>query len=96
MMRYGYQRSHRSGASPRAVPARGSQARWDGFAYTLAAPSVVPTSASRCRSYSVMTVAPALRPLVQRTNGRCPECAGPLVSGEASVACPVCGFSRRG
>lgn len=24
---------------------------------------------------------------------RCPDCAGPLVSGEGCRVCPVCGFS---
>ena len=71
--------------------------RFDGYQYSLLAPPAphaVPVRESD--SYAVRAAAPALRPLVRRYNSRCPECAGPLVSGEGAVACPVCGFSRRG
>ncbi len=38
----------------------------------------------------------AQRSLIQRPNGpRCPDCGGPIVHGEGSLRCPICGFTRR-
>jgi hypothetical protein len=74
-----------------------SLAPFDGYQFSLLAPPVPRATPPReSDPYAVRAVAPALRPLVRRYNSRCPECAGPLVSGEGAVACPVCGFSRRG
>lgn len=70
---------------------------FSGYRYSLFAPPAQRATPVRSSDpYTVRAVAPALRPLVRRYNSRCPECAGPLVSGEGCVACPVCGFAKRG
>jgi uncharacterized Zn finger protein (UPF0148 family) len=34
--------------------------------------------------------------LIERPNGsRCPDCGGPVIQGEGSVRCAICGFTRR-
>src|SRR5690242_17319477 len=95
MMRYASRRSSVV-AAPR--PAHGAYGRYGGSQYAL-----LPASAPRTATVHVAdepvtfrAVAPRLRPLVARYNSRCPECTGPLVSGEGAVACPVCGFRRLG
>jgi len=95
-MRYAVTRYPRGGG---AAPAGRPRSRFDGYQFSLFAPptqATAPTRAAAAEPYIVRAVPPALRPLVARYNGRCPECAGPLVSGEACVACPVCGFRRQG
>jgi hypothetical protein len=96
MMRYSSFRQQQRfpTALARPLPPRN---RYDGYQFSLFAP---PSQAAATRSenepYTVRAVAPSLRPLVARTGNRCPECAGPLINGEACVACPVCGFRRQG
>ncbi|MHB8575432.1 MAG: hypothetical protein ACYDCQ_08880 [Dehalococcoidia bacterium] len=95
MLRYSTDRYQRSGGqAPTAWPRN----RFDGYQFSLFAPPTarVPARGAVIEPYAVRSVTPALRSLVARHNGRCPECAGPLVSGEACVACPVCGFRRQG
>ena len=73
--------------------------RFDGYQFSLFPPPA-PAAAGHLHvddlPYSFRAVAPRLRPLVVRYNNRCPDCAGPLVSGEGAIACPVCGFRRLG
>jgi hypothetical protein len=93
MMRYAFGRAARG-----TVTAAPPSSRFDGYQFSLFAP---PATAARSRArsdepYSIRAVTPSLRPLAARTGNRCPECAGPLVNGEGSVACPVCGFTRHG
>lgn len=101
MMRYPASGPQGAARSRFAAYARASGAaapsRFDGYQYSLLAPPSERVATVReSDPYAVRAVAPALRSLVRRYNSRCPECAGPLVSGEGAVACPVCGFSRRG
>ena len=99
MLRSATMRYPRAGTSAFAAQPRH---RFDGYQFSLFAPpsrlanATAPTRADAAEPYTVRSLPPTLRPLVARTNGRCPECAGPLVSGEACVACPVCGFRRQG
>jgi hypothetical protein len=99
MMRYPASTA-RSFANPRfAAYARAGAASpsFDGYQYSLFAPPAHRAAPLRPSDpYTVRAVAPSLRPLVRRYNSRCPDCAGPLVSGEGCVACPVCGFAQRG
>jgi len=90
MMRYA---TNRAQAAVLPHPTRN---RFDGYQFSLFAPPAMPRRASADEPRSLRSVAPRLRPLVARYNSRCPECAGPLVSGEGAVACPVCGFRRLG
>ncbi len=72
---------------------------YQGFQFSLFAPPPLKDArrpALESLPYTVRSVAPSLRPLMARTGNRCPDCGGPLVNGEGCVACPVCGFSRRG
>jgi len=101
MMRYDSLCRQQSAGRPYLRPDRAS---FDGYQYSLFAPPagaaidqpVVQGPNGRPAPYTVRAVAPALRPLMTRYSNRCPDCAGPLVNGEACVACPVCGFRRRG
>ena len=96
MMRYASTRYPRTGFTTTAARPRN---RFDGYQFSLFAPPALASMPARVTTeepYTVRAVPPALRPLVARYNGRCPECAGPLVSGEACIACPVCGFRRQG
>src|SRR4051812_44503048 len=68
--------------------------RYDGYQYSLFPAPVALAQRAPDEPRSFRAVAPRLRPLVARYNSRCPECAGPLVSGEGAVACPICGFRR--
>ena len=100
MMRYPASTA-RSFTSPRfAAYARAgtvAPSSYDAYQYSLFAPPTQHAAPLRPNDpYTVRAVAPALRPLVRRYRNRCPECAGPLVSGEGCVACPVCGFAQRG
>lgn len=92
MMRYAPARRAGAALAPRN--------RFDGYQFSLfPAPSLARGAASArsgLEPVSLRAVTPRLRPLVARHNGRCPDCAGPLVSGEGAVACPVCGFRRFG
>ncbi len=101
MMRYSTYRLPRYGAAPFAGSpgVRAVRNRFDGYQFSLLAPPLPGTGVRAAESNQPRTaraVAPSLRSLVARTGNRCPECAGPLVNGEGCVACPVCGFSRRG
>lgn len=94
MMRYSAGRYQHDGTQLAALRPRN---RFDGYQFSLLAPpATVARAAVAGEPYSVRSVTPSLRPLMARTNGRCPECAGPLVSGEACLVCPVCGFRRQG
>ncbi len=101
MMDYSTYRSPRNSAvsfagALREHPARN---RFEGYQFSLLAPPLPGAGVRVAESNQVRSaraVAPSLRALVARTGNRCPECAGPLVNGEGCVACPVCGFCRRG
>jgi len=86
----------RAGAS--FGPARGTMPAYAGYEWSLLAPPLKAERGARQEAlpYTVRSVAPSLRPLMARTGNRCPDCGGPLVSGEGCVACPVCGFRRQG
>jgi len=97
MMRTASYRHPRNGAPPLA--ARGAAPAYAGYQFSLFAPPPLKDErrpALESLPYTVRAVAPALRPLMARTGNRCPDCGGPLVSGEGCVACPVCGFRRQG
>ncbi|HZQ34514.1 MAG TPA: hypothetical protein VFD32_01185 [Dehalococcoidia bacterium] len=97
MMRSASYRPSRHGAAPAA--ARNVASPYAGYQFSLLAPPPV-TAESRsgleALPYTVRAVSPSLRPLMARTGNRCPDCGGPLVSGEGCIACPVCGFRRQG
>ncbi|HEY7296273.1 MAG TPA: hypothetical protein VH916_14605 [Dehalococcoidia bacterium] len=98
MMRTGSYRQTRANAAP--IVARRDRATDDrGYQFSLFAPPPLKDDrrpALEALPYTVRAVAPSLRPLMMRTGNRCPDCGGPLVSGEGCVACPVCGFRRQG
>lgn len=96
MMGYSSSRYQRGST---ADPVAGRRNRFDGYQFSLLAPPAPGVRVRRVDAgvpYTIRAVAPSLRPLMARTGNRCPECAGPLVSGEGCVACPVCGFRRQG
>jgi DNA-directed RNA polymerase subunit RPC12/RpoP len=97
MMRTAGNRQPRYGAAP--IAARNSAPLYAGYRFSLLAPPPArtePRTGSDAMPYTIRAVAPSLRPLMARTGNRCPDCGGPLVSGEGCVACPVCGFRRQG
>ncbi|HEY8837724.1 MAG TPA: hypothetical protein VIO16_08615, partial [Dehalococcoidia bacterium] len=96
MMGYGSIRYPRPATAVAPISRRN---RFDGFQFSLLAPPSPGAATRRLDSslpHTIRAVAPSLRPLMARTGNRCPECDGPLVNGEACVACPVCGFRRQG
>ncbi len=101
MMRYSAYHSPRNSvvSFAGALRERSARNRFEGYQFSLLAPPLPGAGVHLAASNqlrSARAVAPSLRALVARTGNRCPECAGPLVNGEGCVACPVCGFSRRG
>lgn len=97
MMRYASGRTARFATFE--AQQRGRFDGYQGYQFSLLGPPAATRTQLHPQTeqpYSIRAVTPSLRPLAARTGNRCPECAGPLVSGEGCIACPVCGFSRHG